>query len=99
MIGILTDWAGRRVLRRKKMKERILLVILILMMLVPTVSHGFGLLRYTFDAIANQLGMDRGPIPKALPRNLQADFHPPGYPAPPPSHPDLNRIYIQAEGF
>ncbi len=81
------------------MKKKIVLAILVLMMLVPTVSHGFGLLRYTFDAIANQLGLDRGPIPKVPPRNLQADFQPPGYPAPHPNHPDLNRIYIQAEGF
>jgi hypothetical protein len=80
------------------MKTRILLTVLVLMLLIPTASHGFGLLRYTFDAIANQLGLDRGPIPKTLPRNLQADFHLPGQP-PPPSHPDLNRIYIQAEGF
>jgi hypothetical protein len=78
------------------MKTKILLVILALMMMVPAVSHGFGLLRYTFDAIANQLGLDRGPIPKALPRNLQADFNPSPCPVPPP---DLQRIHIQAEGF
>jgi hypothetical protein len=80
------------------MRTKIFLVILALMMLVPAVSHGFGLLRYTFDAIANQLGLDRGPIPKALPRNLQADFYPHGYVLP-PKHPDMNRIHIQAEGF
>ena len=80
------------------MRTKILLVILALTLLVPAVSHGFGLLRYTFDAIANQLGLDRGPIPKALPRNLQADFCPDGYVLP-PKHPDMNRIHIQAEGF
>ncbi len=79
------------------MKTKIL-VILLLITMIPAVSHGFGLLRYTFDAIANQLGLDRGPIPKALPRNLQADFNPHGYVLT-PKHPSINQLYIQAEGF
>ncbi len=80
------------------MRIKLVLSILVLMMMLPAISHGFGLLRYTFDAIANQLGLDRGPIPKALPRNLQADFNPHGYVLP-PKHADMNRIHIQAEGF
>ena len=79
------------------MKTKILIAILIFGILCPGTSHAFGILRYTFDAIANQLGLDRGPIPKVLPP-----------PPPPPGHdpngafsrhPDANRIYIQAEGF
>ena len=79
------------------MTAKILIVTLVLALICPSVSDAFGLLRYTFDAIANQLGLDRGPIPKALPKTPPADFHPQG--PSPNKYPDVNRIYIQAEGF
>jgi hypothetical protein len=81
----------------KVMVVRVLIVVLVLCLVCPSASNAFGLLRYTFDAIANQLGLDRGPIPKAPPKTPPTGFHPQG-PAP-NAHPDANRIYIQAEGF
>lgn len=79
------------------MKTKIVIGLLILSMACPSVSHGFGLLRYLFDAVSNQLGLDRGPIPKTGPRVAPADFGTTPYPG--AKHPDAHRIYIQAEGF
>jgi len=81
----------------RKMKIKILIGCLILIMACPAVSHGFGVLRYIFDGVANQLGLDRGPIPKAIPPRPRADFDS----AKPPTatSPDAHRIHIQAEGF
>ncbi len=79
------------------MKTKILIGILAVMLSFPASSHALGLLRYVFDAVANQLGLDRGPIPKALPQ-----MPPPGCAPSTPAtskHPDAHRIYIQAEGF
>jgi len=79
------------------MKTKILIGILAVMLSFPASSHALGLLGYVFDAVANQLGLDRGPIPKALPQ-----MPPPGCAPSTPAagkHPDAHRIYIQAEGF
>ncbi|HMK35335.1 MAG TPA: hypothetical protein VK463_09735 [Desulfomonilaceae bacterium] len=76
------------------MKTKIVIGILILSLSFPAASHAFGLLRYLFDAVANQLGLDRGPIPKTFPK---APLPPPGQAG--PGHPDLGRVHIQAEGF
>lgn len=80
------------------MKIKLFVMVLIISMICPPLSHGFGLLRWTFDAIRNQLGLDRGPIPKTMQCVGQPCFDPecpsctdsPGY---------AHRIYIQAEGF
>jgi hypothetical protein len=79
------------------MAVKILIGVLVFSLICPCASHAFGLLRYTFDAIANQLGLDRGPIPKAPPKAPPAGFHPQG--PTPNTYPDANRIHIQAEGF
>jgi hypothetical protein len=79
------------------MKTRILIAVLIASMAFPSFSYGFGLLQYLFDAVSNQLGLDRGPIPKTGPRGTMADFGSAQRPA--PNHPDAHRIHIQAEGF
>jgi hypothetical protein len=64
---------------------------------LPTMSHGFGLLKYIFDGVSNQLGLDRGPIPKVVPKT--PPYHPlPGTGAPIP-HAESPQIHIQAEGF
>jgi hypothetical protein len=79
------------------MKTKIVIGILVVMLGFPAASHSFGLLRYVFDGIANEFGLDRGPIPKAIPK-----APPPGYNSSDPAairHPDAHRIYIQAEGF
>ncbi len=79
------------------MRIKIIVAILVLSIVCPPLSHGFGLLRYTFDAIRNQLGLDRGPIPKTMQHtyNECLDQQCPA----PSNNPDVRRIYIQAEGF
>jgi hypothetical protein len=80
------------------MKIKLCVAVLILAVICPPVSHGFGLLRFTFDAVANQLGLDRGPIPKVPPRpeSLPPD---PRCQTPPNHRSMAQQIYIQAEGF
>lgn len=80
------------------MKVKFFIMIVWLSLLFPGFSYGFGILRYVSDGIANQLGLDRGPIPKVIqtPR-------PPAFPSPHqvtgPKHPESSRIYLQAEGW
>lgn len=81
----------------RRMKTRILIAVMVLSLIVPPVSHGFGLLRYAFDAIANQLGLDRGPIPKVVPK---PDPKAPGlHQSATDKYPRPTGVYIQAEGF
>jgi hypothetical protein len=80
------------------MKTVFLVAVLVLTLACPAASHGFALLRWTCDAIANQLGLDRGPIPKVisrLPVPLAPDL--PGGPS--LNHPDTYRLYIPANGW
>ncbi|MEW6138152.1 MAG: hypothetical protein AB1733_07965 [Thermodesulfobacteriota bacterium] len=79
------------------MKTRILVAILVASLAVPSVSHAFGLLRYAFDAVSNQLGLDRGPVPKIPARPVPAPLGPGGVPL--GKHADTPRLYIQADGF
>jgi hypothetical protein len=76
------------------MKTKILIGIVLISLSLPASSHAFGLLKYIFDAVSNQLGLDRGPIPKTLPK---PPTPPPGHPGAP--NPNANGVYIQAEGF
>ncbi len=79
------------------MKIKLVVAVMVLSIICPPLSHGFGLLRYTFDAIRNQLGLDRGPIPKAMQHTYNECLD---QQCPTPSNnPDMRRIYIQAEGF
>lgn len=80
------------------MRIAFLVGVLVLTLACPAASHGFGLLRWTCDAIANQLGLDRGPFPKVisrLPLTPVKSF--PG--GPPLHHPDAYRLYIPANGW
>lgn len=79
------------------MKTKIVIGILIVTLSFPASSHAFGLLRYVFDAISNQFGLDRGPIPKALPKAPPPSCGPSGLAG--SASPESRRIYIQAEGF
>ncbi len=80
-----------------KIRAKILIGILILMMIYPATSHGFGLFRYIFDAVYNQLGLDRGSIPKAAPQPPKPGTLPDKYPL--EKHDPDAKIHIQAEGF
>ncbi len=77
------------------MRAKLIVVAIVISLMAPAQSHAFGLLRYLFDAVSNQLGLDRGPIPKVVPPPPTAQIK--GLPM--NQHPDAQRIYIQAEGF
>lgn len=79
------------------MRVGIIIIVVAVTMAMPPTSEAFGLLRYIYDGISNQLGLDRGPIPKVPPKRCQPAT-PPGAP-PLGKHADVSRIYIQAEGF
>jgi len=79
------------------MKSKMLIILLLVGMILPPVSHGFGLLRYVYDAAVNQLGLDRGPVPKVMPKRVAPGARPDCLP---PDRPyKTQNIYIQAEGF
>jgi hypothetical protein len=79
------------------MKIKLLIIITVVSIAIPATSYGFGLLRWGWDAVANQVGLDRGPIPKVIPKI--------GQPKPDPrdrwraSYARYPWFYIQAEGF
>jgi hypothetical protein len=77
---------------------RFLIGILVIMLVCPPVSHGFGVLRWTFDAISNQLGLDRGPILKTPPPPADPKY---GQQVPPQGRTPSggSHFVIQAEGF
>jgi hypothetical protein len=79
------------------MKTKMLIVVILVGMVLPPVSHGFGLLRYIYDATINQLGLDRGPVPKVMPKPVVPGPHSNCLPADRPYR--TQNIYIQAEGF
>ena len=77
------------------MKARLIIAVVVATLMFPPISHGFGLLRFVFDGVSNQLGLDRGPIAKTPPRAAPPKHwarHAPGKPG-------SYRVYIQAEGF
>jgi len=63
----------------------------------PSSSHAFGLLKVIFDGIANQVGLDRGSIPKAMPKQDPQPTNQLGVPQ--PKNPEAHGAYIRAEGF
>ena len=81
------------------MKSKTLLVIIAVLLLTPNVSFGFGLFQYVFDGVKNQLGLDRGPIPKVLPQENPHDPYGRANPHGGKFNPDRNRVVIQADGF
>jgi len=76
------------------MKTKFIIIAIVVSLMWPAPADAFAILRYVFDAVANQLGLDRGPVPKTLPKA------PPDVNCGPTAkHPDSRQIYIQAEGF
>jgi hypothetical protein len=79
------------------MKQKLFLVLMVLAMSFPVSAHAFGFLQYLCDALTNQFGFDRGPIPKVAPLRPQQDINSQGLSQTP--HPDRQRIHLQADGF
>lgn len=81
------------------MRVMFLIFILIVAVIIttPSTSQAFGVLRWAWDGITNQLGFDRGPVPKRDPRLWRPLCCPQENKRPitcaPPG------FYIQAEGF
>lgn len=79
------------------MIRNLLIIIVIVILAQPVPSHAFGILRWAWDGLSNQLGLDRGPVPKIIPK-----IHHPKY-DPRNNRDPLNArippFYIQAEGF
>jgi len=77
---------------------RIMLIILLLVALAqPAPSHAFGILRWAWDGLSNQLGLDRGPVPKVIPRICHPAYDPRSNRD--PLNARIPPFYIQAEGF
>lgn len=75
----------------------ILILLLIFTLSAPQASHAFGLLKYLGDMVANQLGLDRGPIPKVIPKCRGAECD--EYRNSIPRHVYTPSFHLQAEGF
>jgi len=75
----------------------IILLVGIMACTFPASSHAFGLLRVIFDGIANQVGLDRGSIPKVVPKPAPQPVDPAGTPL--PRNPESQGAFIRAEGY
>jgi len=79
------------------MRYKILIIAVVFALAMPPSAHALGVFRWAWDAVANQLGLDRGPVPKVYPRPY------PPQPDPRDQHKATRArypwFYIQAEGF
>jgi hypothetical protein len=77
---------------------RYLLICIICMALIsPSSADAFGIMKYVWDAVNNQLGLDRGEIPKVKQRCRFADNK--QYEKRIPRHTYRPVFHLQAEGF
>lgn len=79
------------------MIRNIVIVLALICLFNPSAAHSFGVLRWGWDGIRNQLGLDRGPIPKVLPKICYPGFDPRDNRN--PLNARIPPYYIQAEGF
>lgn len=79
------------------MKYKAFIILILILMAAPVDSHAFGLFKWTWDAVANQLGLDRGPIPKVAPKPYLQSCD--GSNNPLPKNQPRPFYYIQADGF
>ena len=79
------------------MARFILIYFIIIAILVPSSADAFGLMKYIWDGINNQLGLDRGEIPKVKQRCRFADNK--QYEKRIPRHTYRPVFHLQAEGF
>jgi hypothetical protein len=80
------------------MFKKVAVLVVCISLGAASVSHAVGLFQYLFDGIKNQLGLDRGPVPKVVPENPDDPYCKQNPLALRP-HPDRNRAHIQAQGF
>jgi hypothetical protein len=80
----------------KKIIAAVLVAFMVTAMF-PGSSNAFGILRVIYDGIANQLGLDRGSIPKAVAKPQPQTPDQMGTPQ--PRNPESHGPYIRAEGF
>ena len=80
------------------MKRNILILIIVIVVMLPGVSHAFGLLKYFWDGMRNQFGLDRGPIPKVSCMRPNGPCQP-NYLERIPRHTYAPALYLQANGF
>lgn len=79
------------------MRLSVVFLLIIAVMALPAGAHAFGVLKYTWDAIANQFGLDRGPIPKVMPKDDPFQYD--KYRSQMPKHGYFPAFHLQAEGF
>jgi hypothetical protein len=79
------------------MRIIIMLILIISISVAPATAHGFGIFKYAWDAMSNQLGLDRGPVPKTAPKS-PAELSD-NYARRIPNHVYKQWWQLQAEGF
>lgn len=77
--------------------RKMIIVLAILAAMQPMPADAFGLLQWAWDGISNQLGFDRGPIPKIIPKICHPNYDPRNNRDPLTAR--MPPFYIQAEGF
>jgi hypothetical protein len=71
--------------------------IMITLISLPATGHALGLMKYFWDGVSNQLGLDRGPIMKSAPK-CRPQFGK-SYQRRIPRHVYFPTINMQAGGF
>jgi hypothetical protein len=79
------------------MTRFILICLVCFALITPSPANAFGFMKYIWDGINNQLGLDRGEIPKVKQRCRFADNK--QYEKRIPRHTYRPVFHLQAEGF
>ncbi len=79
------------------MRRNFLIFMIIVVVSISGNAHAFGLLKFLWDGFSNQLGLDRGPIPKVMapPCLSKCDT----YRSRLPNHVYRPSFHLQAEGY
>ena len=79
------------------MKGKSLIFLIIVLASISGNAHAFGLLKYIWDGVSNQLGLDRGPIPKVISQPCPSKCD--SYRSRLPKHVYRPSFHLQAEGY